>query len=136
MPCKHMYLVPRKYNGLEISYSNEPEPPQDPDEAIIENDLGPPLESLLSPHVRLQLQAMRAENQEAQKRAREAETEKAFQECERELEDALKKLGVIVCDKKKRQCTLQYFQSAVAGLKNTMLDVQGVNAVGAGRKCQ
>ena len=131
-----MYLVPRKYNGLEISYSNEPEPPQDPDEAVIENDFGPPLENLLSPHVRLQLQAMRAENQEAQKRAREAETEKAFQECERELEDPWKKLGDIIRDKKKRRCTLQYFQSAMAGLKNTMLDVQGVNAAGAGRKCQ
>ena len=57
-------------------------------------------------------------------RAREAQIQEAFQECERELEGALRKLEDIDQNKKKRRCTLQYFQSAVAGLKSILLDVQ------------
>ncbi|KAG0351528.1 hypothetical protein BGZ54_003203, partial [Gamsiella multidivaricata] len=58
--------APRIHRGMEINYGREPVLPQEPQEPIgiesgLENDLGSPLENPLSPQLRLQLQAMRAE---------------------------------------------------------------------------
>ncbi|KAI8597229.1 hypothetical protein EDD21DRAFT_385987 [Dissophora ornata] len=96
LPCKHMYLAPRVYIDLEILNGGDPvlpQEPQEPQEAIgVDQDFGPPLGGTLSPHLVLQLQATRAEHQEAQKRAREEEIAEAFQECEREMLVACKAL--------------------------------------------
>ncbi|KAI8601364.1 hypothetical protein EDD21DRAFT_374660 [Dissophora ornata] len=100
LPCKHMYLVPRVYVDLEIKYGGDPILPQEPQEtqeAIgVGQDFEPPLGSTLSPHLVLQLQATRAEHQEAQKRAREEEIAEAFQECEHELLVACEELIDVV----------------------------------------
>ncbi|KAI7820147.1 hypothetical protein BC939DRAFT_494784 [Gamsiella multidivaricata] len=120
-----MCLVPRIYRGMAIIYDREPVLPQQPRVPIgIENDLegyfGPPLEKLLSPQLHLQLQAMKTKQQEAQRRARESEAEEAFQECERELEDALKELGHIIRDKKEDDVRCSVFK-----VRRGMLSVVG-----------
>lgn len=134
IPCKHMYLTQKIYQGMVISYDGEHSLPQDPVSPSI--DLGPSLESTLPPNIILLLQRQWAVKREAERVAREKANEQAFQECEAELEQCVTKLVHMAKGTKKRKCTLQYFQSTLAGLKHTLLEVQGLNAAGAGRKCQ
>jgi len=130
-----MYLVARIYINLEICYDEGPTHPQEP----IVCDNGPTfsLESLLSPHLALQLQRSRAEKQEAARVAREAQNAQIFHECERNLEASVLAIAhEVLAKKNRRKCTLQYLQSVVAGLERTLLEVKGLNQVGAGRRCQ
>lgn len=134
VPCKHMYLTQRIYQGMVISYDGEQPLPQEPVSQGI--DFCPSLESTLSPNLILLLQKERALKREAERVAREQANEQAFQECEAELEQCIARLVDVAKRTRKRKCTLQYFQSTLAGLKHTLLEVQGLNASGAGRKCQ
>jgi len=131
-----MYLIQRVYQGMEISYGGESTLSQEPELVSQDTNLGPTLESTLPPHILLLLQNERAAKREAARTAREEANEQAFQDCEAELEDTIMKLVSVARATKKRKCTLEYFQSTLAGLKHTLLEVQGLNTARAGRKCQ
>ncbi|KAI8606020.1 hypothetical protein EDD21DRAFT_349490 [Dissophora ornata] len=92
--------------------------------------------AILSPHLALQLQRARAVQQEAARVARDAENALKFKDCEAKLQDLMKSILHEAAAIKRRKCTLQYFQSSIAGLERTLLEVKGLNQVGAGRKCQ
>lgn len=129
-----MYLVSRIYRNMEICYDEGPTLPLEP----IDDDNNPTfsLEAILSPHLALQLQRARAVQQEAARVARDAENALKFKDCETKLQDLMKSILHEAAAIKRRKCTLQYFQSSIAGLERTLLEVKGLNQVGAGRKCQ
>ena len=134
-PCRHMYLVPRIYNDIEISYEGNVET-VGLEATVSDNELDIPLENLLSPRLLLLLQKQRAETREADRLAKEAENMRAFEDGEAQLMDILEKIQATIQTAKKRKCSLQYLQETIAVLHNAHLQVKGLNEVGAGRKCQ
>ncbi|KAK3805237.1 MAG: hypothetical protein JOS17DRAFT_768795 [Linnemannia elongata] len=130
-PCKHMYLVTRIYNDIEISYEGEPSLSKE--SATDENRLNLSLETLLSPQLLLLLQRQRAEKREADLLAKAAENARAFEDGEAELMAILQKIYQALAAKKKRKCSFQYLQETIALLHNAYLQVkmravQGENA--------
>ncbi|KAF9312408.1 hypothetical protein BG006_004383, partial [Podila minutissima] len=81
----HMYLVPRIYNDIEISYEGEPSVSEGEsyvtEESITsDNRVDASLEKMLSPQLLLLLQKHRAEKREAERLTKEAENARAFEE--------------------------------------------------------
>ncbi|KAI8357387.1 hypothetical protein B0O80DRAFT_496160 [Mortierella sp. GBAus27b] len=69
IPCKHMYLVQRVYSNLKVKHCTDLVPFQ---QTAVNNDyFGPPLQSVLSRNLSLQLEAARAESEAAKKRERD-----------------------------------------------------------------
>ena len=91
---------------------------------------------MLNPAIIAQLSKARAEKKEAARKDREAEQVLAFKDCEERLTALLATIGDEARAQKRRKCSLQYFQSAIAGLERIVLEIKGLNNVGAGRKCQ
>jgi len=130
-----MYLVPRIYNDVEISYEGNVETVA-LGVTVGDNELDISLENMLSPGLLLVLQKQRAETREADRLAKEAENMQAFKEGEAQLMAVLEKIQASIQTAKKRKCSLQYLQETIAVLHNAHLQVKGLNEVGAGRKCQ
>lgn len=130
-----MYLVPRIYNDIEISYEGNEEM-VGMEVTVGDNKLNFSLENLLLPRLLLLLQKQRAEKREVDRLAREAENQQAFKQGEAQLVAILEKIQAAIQTAKKRKCSLQYLQEMIAMLHNTHLQVKGLNEVSAGRKCQ
>jgi len=129
-----MYLVPRIYNEIEISYEGEPSVLEET--ITSDNKVDVSLEKTLSPQLLLLLQKHRAEKKEAERLAKEAENARAFEEGEAQLRALMEKIDATLRATKKRKCSYQYLQETVAVLHNSYLQVKGLNESGAGRKCQ
>jgi hypothetical protein len=117
-------------------------------------EFNPSFEESLPENVKIALQTARAtiaareaaavaviaEQNEARKRAMEEERNERWRSCELELMELWfqggKEIGVDTEDKKRRKCSLEYMESAVALLKQTVGELKGINEVGAGRRCQ
>jgi hypothetical protein len=147
VPCKHLYLVSRMYNDMKICYDGIAVPSQKSsiptdhcDDGDISDDSGhdlsPRLKAILSPSLVLQLEKARAEKKEAARKARSSERASAFRKCELRLVSLLVIMGDEAKAKKRRKCTLPYFQSTIAGLERTLLKIKGLNTAKAGRTCQ
>ncbi|KAI7821001.1 hypothetical protein BC939DRAFT_216583 [Gamsiella multidivaricata] len=143
IPCKHMYLVQRLYKSVRVSYSGEPaiesaiEPAVAQEQHVQNMDFfGPDLEAGLAPLLRLQLDRKRAAEQEFERVAREVATRQEFEDNEGLLMGLMKQMGAAVEARKKRKCTLEYLKSVVATTKNTLLEIQGLNASQAGQRYQ
>ncbi|KAI8594609.1 hypothetical protein EDD21DRAFT_393290, partial [Dissophora ornata] len=134
LPCKHMYLVPRIYSDVDISYEGHVETVSPV--AAVSDTLDIPLENMLSPRLLLLLQKQRAETREDNRLAKEVENMRAFEHGEEQLMAILEKIQATVQTVKKRKCSLQYLQETIAVLHNAHLQAKGLNEVGAGRKCQ
>ncbi|KAF9908070.1 hypothetical protein BX616_000247 [Lobosporangium transversale] len=109
IPCKHMCLVSRIYDGFDVQYAAAPSHFEHQNRHL-EFDLGPPLESFISPVLL----------REEKKRKREEVTTQAFEECEEELMVLWKELGRIVYNRQKRKCTLKDMQDSIAELRNVI----------------
>ncbi|KAG0023691.1 hypothetical protein BGZ80_008462 [Entomortierella chlamydospora] len=143
-PCKHMYLAAKVYKGMEISYRGESydiDPSQaqtvkNVPELSSSSILPPPLEQTLPPAILLLLHRQRAEKADQERIAREKEQEQELMDLEADLKTMISEIGIAAGSTKKRKCTLEYFRSTVAGVRKTLLEVKGLNAVQAGRRCQ
>jgi hypothetical protein len=133
-PCKHMYLVTRIYNDIEISYEGEPSLSKE--STADENQLNVSLETILSPQLLVLLQRQRAEKREADLLAKAAENARAFRDGEEQLMALFKKIYEVLSATKKRKCSFQYLQETIALLHSAYLQVKGLNESDAGRKCQ
>ncbi|KAI7831342.1 hypothetical protein BC939DRAFT_438308 [Gamsiella multidivaricata] len=136
-----MYLVQRLYKSVRVSYSGEPaiesaiEPAVAQEQRVQNMDFfGPDLEAGLAPLLRLQLDRKRAAEQEFERVAREVATRQEFEDNEGLSTELMKQMGAAVEARKKRKCTLEYLKSIVATAKNTLLEIQGLNASQAGRR--
>ncbi|GJJ71701.1 hypothetical protein EMPS_04058 [Entomortierella parvispora] len=149
LPCKHMYLVERFHENMKISYTGEPA--DDPEDVLVDElaigesleqanqDLdifGPDLEAGIGPLLRLQLDQQRAKEQEARRAAREQAVLAEFEHNEAELKDMANQIVATVEARKGRKCTLEYLKSTVAALRNTVLEIKGLNSGNTGRTCQ
>ena len=133
-PYKHMYLVTRIYNDIEISYEGEPSLSKE--STADENQLNVSLETILSPQLLVLLQRQRTEKREADLLAKAAENARAFRDGEEQLMALFKKIYEVLSATKKRKRSFQYLQETIASLHSTYLQVKGLNESGAGRKCQ
>ncbi|GJJ71900.1 hypothetical protein EMPS_04257 [Entomortierella parvispora] len=149
LPCKHMYLVERFHESMKISYTGEPA--DDPEDVLVDElaigesleqanqDLdifGPDLEAGIGPLLRLQLDQQRAKEQEARRAAREQAVLAEFEHNKAELKDMANQIVATVEARKGRKCTLEYLKSTVAALRNTVLEIKGLNSGNTGRTCQ
>ncbi|KAK3836266.1 MAG: hypothetical protein J3R72DRAFT_450473 [Linnemannia gamsii] len=145
MPCKHLYLVSRIYNSMDISYDGSDMFLRDED--VTDDDMNngsevddddssedeiPAAWRVIVPLVVLQMELARAEKKAERRKLRESERAIEFNG----LLHLLKSMGDEARATKRRKCTLQYFQSTIADLERTLLGVKGLNTVHAGRKCQ
>lgn len=139
-----MYLAAKVYKGMEISYRGESydiDPSQaqtvkNVPELSSSSILPPPLEQTLPPAILLLLHRQRAEKADQERIAREKEQEQELMDLEADLKTMISEIGIAAGSTKKRKCTLEYFRSTVAGVRKTLLEVKGLNAVQAGRRCQ
>ena len=99
-------------------------------------DLITDVENSISPYLRLQLQKHQAEERERERSEREVANTLAFEANETKALVIAERILHEIRARKKRNCTLQYMQTVVAGLERTLLEVKGLNAVAAGRTCQ
>lgn len=144
VPCKHMYLTAKVYKGMEISYKGESYEIDHLQVQTIQNDFEhspdstppPSLEKTLSPAILLLLHRQRAEKAEQKRITRENEQERELKDLEADLRSMISEIAVAAGSTKKRKCTLEYFQNTVAGVRKTLLEVKGLNAVQAGQRCQ
>lgn len=129
MPCKHMYLVQRVYQGLTLEQHNGPihiKPARAQETTDVDSKIAPPPESIISPHLLRQLEAERAKEREQKKRKTEEVTAQAFENCESESQDLWKRLGRVVYGNRKKQCTLKDMQGTVAALKEVVRKAEGL----------
>lgn len=127
LPCKHMYLVSRIYEDLNVRIRGGPmraNPDRTQETGGIDERFMPSPESVISSHLLQQLQAARAKDMEEKKRRREEATAQAFKECEKELMDLWKEVGGIVCDNGKRRCTLKDMETSVAELRSVVRNMK------------
>ncbi|KAI1316894.1 hypothetical protein EDD11_009384, partial [Mortierella claussenii] len=132
------------YKGMEISYQGESfeidglQMQVDQNNADVSpgSTLSPPLEQSLSLAILLLLHRQRAEQAEKSRVAREKQQEQELEDLEADLRDMISEIVIAAGSTKKRKCTLEYFQSTVAGVRKTLLEVKGLNAVQAGQRSQ
>ncbi|KAG0164097.1 hypothetical protein DFQ30_010518, partial [Apophysomyces sp. BC1015] len=67
---------------------------------------------------------------------REKEQGQKLKDLEADLKDMISEIVIAADSTKKRKCTLEYFQTTVAGVRKTLLEVKSLNAVQAGQRCQ
>ncbi|KAG0165615.1 hypothetical protein DFQ30_008246, partial [Apophysomyces sp. BC1015] len=140
-PCKHMYLTAKVYKGMEISYQGESyeidhlqvQADQNDFELSPDSTLPPSLEQTLPPAIRLLLHRQRAETAEQRRIAREKEQEQELKDLEADLKDMISEIVIAAGSTKKRKCTVEYFQTTIAGVRKTLLEVKGLNTVQAGQ---
>ncbi|KAK3811035.1 MAG: hypothetical protein J3Q66DRAFT_350829 [Benniella sp.] len=129
MPCKHMYLVQRVYQGLTLEQHNGPahtKPARAQETTDVDSKIALPPESIISPHLLRQLEAERAKEREQRKRKTEEVTAQAFENCESESQDLWKRLGRVVYGNRKKQCTLKDMQGTVEALKEVVRKAEGL----------
>jgi hypothetical protein len=129
--CYDGIAVPSQKSSIPADHCDDGDVSDDSDD-----DLSPRLKAILSPSLVLQLEKARAEKKEAARKARSSERAAAFRECELRLVSLLVMMGDEAKAKKRRKCTLPYFQSTIAGLERTLLEIKGLNTAKAGRTCQ
>ncbi|KAK3835443.1 MAG: hypothetical protein J3R72DRAFT_451572, partial [Linnemannia gamsii] len=126
MPCKHLYLVSRIYNSMDISYDGSDMFSTDEGRRRYDSseDEIPAAWRVIVPLVVLQMELARAEKKAERRKLRESERAIEFNGCEKRTVTLIENRWVMRHALPKEKVHSQYFQSTIADLERTLLGVR------------